>query len=100
LIGTPNQTNDGIVLKCLLNPNIKIASQVQVNQSDIQRQLIDDNTEGGDTGAPSPIAADGFYRVLIAEYVGDTRGNDWYCELTCLSMDKTSSDNAQVQQNG
>lgn len=103
LVGTPNQTNDGIIVKCLLNPNIKVASQVQINQADIQLQLIEDNTEGGDGGAsstPEPIAADGFYRVLIAEYVGDTRGNDWYCDLTCLSMDKTSPDNKQVATNG
>lgn len=103
LVGTPNQTNDGIIVKCLLNPNIKIASQVQINQADIQLQLIEDNTDSGDSGAsatPSPIAADGFYRVLIAEYTGDTRGNDWYCDLTCLSMDKTSGDSSQVQTNG
>lgn len=103
LVGTPNQTNDGIIVKCLLNPNIKVASQVQINQADIQLQLIEDNTDGGGTSAtstPEPIAADGFYRVLIAEYVGDTRGNDWYCDLTCLSMDKTSPTNSQVQQNG
>lgn len=103
LVGTPNQTNDGIIVKCLLNPNIKIASQVQINQADIQLQLIDDSSESGDSGAsstPSPIASDGFYRVLIAEYTGDTRGNDWYCDLTCLSMDKTSADNSQVQKNG
>lgn len=103
LVGTPNQTNDGIIVQCLLNPNIKVASQVQINQSDIQLELIEDSTDGGEAGAsttPSPIAADGFYRVYIAEYVGDTRGNDWYANLTCLSMDKTSPTNQQVQTNG
>ncbi len=102
LIETPNQTNDGIIAKCLLNPNIKVASAIQINQNDIMLQLIDDQTSTNDVEAstPSPIAADGFYRVLIAEHTGDTRGNDWYTNITALSMDKTSSTNSQVAQNG
>lgn len=102
LIETPNQTNDGIIAKCLLNPNIKVASSIQINQNDIMLELIDDQTSTDDTEAstPSPIAADGFYRVLIAEHTGDTRGNDWYTNITALSMDKTSSTNSQVAQNG
>lgn len=104
LIGTPNQTNDGIIIQCLLNPNIKIASSVQVNQNDIQLELIDDQTSGSSASAssatPSPIAADGFYRVLVAEHQGDTRGNDWFTNITALSMDKTSPSSSQVAQNG
>ncbi|MBL0320450.1 MAG: hypothetical protein IPP74_14340 [Alphaproteobacteria bacterium] len=102
LVYTPNQTNDGIIAKCLLNPNIKIASSIQINQNDIQAQLIEDQPTSGSTQAssPSPIAADGFYRVLLAEHNGDTRGNDWYTTITGLSMDKTSATNSQVAQNG
>ena len=102
LVYTPNQTNDGIIAQCLLNPNIKIASSIQINQNDIQLELIQDQTASGSTQAstPSPIAADGFYRVLVAEHAGDTRGNDWYTTITALSMDKTSPTNSQVAQNG
>jgi hypothetical protein len=102
LVYTPNQTNDGIIAQCLLNPNIKIASAIQINQNDIQLELIQDQPVDGSTqaSAPSPIAADGFYRVLVAEHAGDTRGNDWYTTITGLSMDKTSSTNSQVAQNG
>lgn len=105
LIGVPNQTNDGIIIKCLLNPNIRIASSIQINQNDIQRETISDNStdsssKSSSTSTPSPIAADGFYRVLIAEHQGDTRGNDWYTNITALSMDKTSPSSSQVAQNG
>lgn len=102
LVYTPNQTNDGIIAQCLLNPNIKIASAVQINQNDIQLELIQDQPASGSTQAstPSPIAADGFYRVLVAEHTGDTRGNDWYTTITGLSMDKTSPSGSQVAQNG
>lgn len=102
LVYTPNQTNDGIIAKCLLNPNIKVASAIQIDQNDIQLELIDDQTtnDSVEASTPSPIAADGFYRVLIAEYVGDTRDEDWYTNITALSMDKTSSENNQVAKNG
>lgn len=102
LVYTPNQTNDGIIAKCLLNPNIKIASSIQINQNDIQAELIQDQNVSGSAEAstPSPIAADGFYRVLVAEHTGDTRGNDWYTTITALSMDKTSATDSQVAQNG
>jgi hypothetical protein len=36
---------------------------------------------------PATVTNDGFYRVMVAEHVGDTRGNDWYTELTCLAAD-------------
>jgi hypothetical protein len=111
LIGTPNQTNDGIIVQSFLNPNIKVASAIQVNQNDILLQIVDDqqsgdsssdNSSGSSSGSstPSPIAADGFYRVLVANHVGDTRGDDWYTNITALSMDKTSAESNQVAQNG
>ena len=36
---------------------------------------------------PAAVAADGLYRVLVVEYQGDTAGNDWYADLTCLAAD-------------
>jgi hypothetical protein len=26
---------------------------------------------------------------MVANYVGDTRGNEWYSDLTCLAADAT-----------
>ena len=33
--------------------------------------------------------ADGLYYVMRANHVGDTRGQDWYTDLLCLSVDAT-----------
>lgn len=95
MIGTPEQTDNGIKVRCLLNPRIKVGQAVQIDNS-----LINKIT--GPNGQPltmerrqrpyyvADLSADGLYRVMVAEHVGDTRGNDWYTELTCLSIDQTA----------
>jgi hypothetical protein len=46
------------------------------------------------------VTNDGFYRVLVAEHVGETRGNDWYTELTFLDVDISSLASSSVLANG
>ena len=29
---------------------------------------------------------DGLYRVIKVSYIGDTRGDDWYCECECINQ--------------
>ncbi|WP_256859231.1 hypothetical protein [Burkholderia cenocepacia] len=38
----------------------------------------------------NPTGEYGFYRVMIAEHRGDTRGNDWYTEATCIAVDASA----------
>jgi hypothetical protein len=75
LIGVPQQTQDGASFKCLLNPNIKLMSLVQINNS-IIRQLKQQVGQ-----YPTLLDADGQYQVYKLTTVGDTRGNDWYSEI-------------------
>lgn len=97
LIGTPEQTIDGIKVRCLLNPNIKIGARIQINENQIRRGS---NTNTQSNEKLSSIADDGFYRVLVNEYVGDTRGNDWYNDIICLAVDETAPPNKRVRLNG
>lgn len=98
MIGLPQQTEEGIKITCLLNPKIQIGTQVQIDQASIQRasvgfgfsdvnQFIDQN---GDVAAFPPVTDDGFYMVLVSEMEGDTRDNEYYSELTCLSISKSA----------
>ena len=32
------------------------------------------------------LSADGLYRVLGREHIGDTRGNDWYTKIICAGV--------------
>jgi len=43
------------------------------------------------------INSDGLYYVMRAEHTGDTRGTNWYTDLTCLAVDATAPLN-NVQQ--
>jgi hypothetical protein len=102
MIGTPEQTDNGIMIRCYLNPLIRIGQLVQINNSDINRNTLNKQMFPSYTSQyyPATVTHDGFYRVLVAEHVGDTRGNDWYTELTCLAADISSPVSSSVQSNG
>jgi hypothetical protein len=38
-----------------------------------------------------PVTDDGFYKVIVVEHEGDTRGNPWYANMVCLAVDATAS---------
>lgn len=103
MIGTPEQTDNGIVIRCYLNPLIKIGQLVQINNADINQATLKSNfgyPSYTSSYYPATVANDGFYRVLVAEHVGDIRGNDWYTELTCLDVDVSSPASTAVLANG
>lgn len=97
MIGTPNQTNEGVNVKCLLNPNIKIAGRIQIDNKSVQRYKIDLSVPNSAANIPAPLTADGVYYVLVAEHSGDNRGVEWYTSLICLNVDVTSNPINSVQ---
>lgn len=90
LVGLPEQTEDGIKAVCLLNPNIVIGSRVQIDNESIQKQTF--STSYTAINMYPSIAADGIYRVLVAEYHGDTRGHEWYTTITGLTINETNGE--------
>lgn len=106
LIGFPQQTPGGINVTCLLNPRIQIGCLVQILPEDINQNFI--TTSGtalygsGTLPALLPkniaqISGAGFYKVLVVEYEGDTRGDPWYANLVCLAVDKSAPVGARVK---
>lgn len=93
MVGLPEQTQDGIKIKCLLNPNLKIGTQVKLDNASIQRYRynlsINQQAQNAMSEQSNKINDDGFYYVMIADHQGDTRGNAWFTELTCLAVDAT-----------
>jgi hypothetical protein len=73
MIGAPEEVNEGVKVKCLLNPKLLVDGQVKIESENI-------------SGAAA--SSNGFYRILQLDIVGDTHGNDWYSEMTCVAMDK------------
>ena len=91
MIGTPDQTTEGINVKCLLNPGIKVHSRIQLNNATIAKMKIDFWTPGSVANQPALINRDGMYYAWLAEHSGDTRGQDWYTNMRLLSVDVASN---------
>lgn len=100
LIGVPEQTDQGIRIRCLLNPRIAIGGRIRINNSDINQTLQQNQfklaqgqqTYNQWTGLQNlaDVSTDGDYRVYVCEYHGDTRGQDWYCDIIGLAIDSSS----------
>lgn len=107
MVGIPEQTEQGVKVRCLLNPKLKIGGLVQVDNASINQMSQADLRASGFPVRNLPVGqvpfdkyagvqmladvtADGFYRLYVVEYIGDTRGQDWYAELTGLAVDKSS----------
>ena len=96
LIGLPQQTVDGITVKCLLNPKIKFGGQIKLDNNSIQQQQINiaysavNNFIDQATGENTALDNDGFYKVYAVNISGDTRGQDWYSNLICVGVNATA----------
>ena len=83
IIGTPKQTPFGVIFQVLLDPRLLVQVPLQVVQ--LQRTLISQlaqlpNPEGGN--AVTPFSNNLTFFVGQVVHRGDTRGNDWYTEVT------------------
>lgn len=92
LIGVPEATEDGIRVKCLLNPMIKVGGRIQINNADINSTTVKEQGFPQYTSLNffASVTNDGFYRVLVCSYEGDTRGQPWWADLTCLAVDSSA----------
>lgn len=92
MVGIPEQTQDGISVTMLLNPKLKIGQPVQLSSKDINVAAFIDIPYGSIDASQlpnnqfPPLSTDGLYRVVVSEYEGDTRGNEWYSKLICFAV--------------
>ncbi len=103
LIGTPEQTDEGIKFTTLLNSGLRIGCRAQLNNSEIV-QLIQADPNG--PAVPynqwagiqynAALSPDGVYRMFVVEHEGDTRGAPWYSHVTCLSVNPSAPAGKQV----
>lgn len=97
MVGLPEQTLDGIIVRCLLNPRIYPGTKLQINESSIQRAAFSPATRASgqntmlEDGGILGIAADGIYKAWQVGHVGDTRGDSWWTEIICTAGDRALS---------
>jgi hypothetical protein len=93
LIGVPEQSQNGLKVRVLINPTIKIGRIIKLQSTDINqfRYSLDQGSVASNLfllqGGVGKLNADGLYYAMRAEHTGDSRGTPWYTDLTCLAVD-------------
>lgn len=83
ILGTPQQTEQGVAFRVLLDPRLKVSWPpivVKIDNS-VVRQLASD----GNSSLIAPLATDGTYFVAGVRHVGNTRANEWFTEVTAVT---------------
>jgi len=89
LIGTPQQTQDGVSFRVLLDPQVEIGDVVQLAPGTSISGFKFRLGGKGEGGLPPVPAHNGEYVVAGVRHIGDTRGrgDDWFTELAALTLD-------------
>lgn len=108
MINIPEQTAGGIRVRSLLNPQIGVGRRLQINNRDIQDAQVDTSIVGYSKNTLPPLSsvspyydtgADGFYKVVYVDHIGDNRGQNWYSDMTCVTIDQTYAGGPTFQGN-
>lgn len=91
LIGTPQQTQLGVTFRVLLDPNVQVTApiaQIKLASEFVRQAPMEYPLPKG--GLILPLSANGQYAVIGVRFIGDTRGNSWYSEITAVSQIKSA----------
>ena len=91
MIGTPQQTNIGVNVVCLMNPLINPGQTIKIDNASVAALKIDLGNPNDPVNLAPPLTADGVYYVLVVEQTGDNRGIDWYSKLICCTVNPASN---------
>lgn len=93
MIGLPEQTINGLNVKMLLNPRVKIGRLIKIDNRSVQQYRyglgIRQGAQNQMIAQQAKLNNDGLYYVMVANHSGDTRGNEWYTDTLCLAVDAT-----------
>jgi hypothetical protein len=80
IIGTPRQTAFGVIFTVLLDPRLRVQLPPQVVQ--LSNVLLSQLAIQVNSTVASPLTANLTFFVSQVKHIGDSRGNDWYTEVT------------------
>lgn len=98
MLGVPEQTIQGIIVRCLLNPDIRSFGKLQIDNSAITSLTVKQQLTGSDVVVVPSKDWDGFYVAHCVTHQGDTRGNEWQTEAICIAVDGTAPANGPTIQ--
>ncbi len=79
LLGTPQQTERGVHFRALLDSDVQLGSLVQLDNVLLSKLRL--------VPGKLPPLSDGLYVVAGIHHAGDTRGNEWYTEITGVTRE-------------
>ena len=86
MIGLPQQVDNGIEVKVLLNPSIKLGDMIKIDNKSVQ---IKEYSYGQ---VPYLLDSDGLYRIIKIDYTGESRGQSWYTKIKAISQNGFTPD--------
>lgn len=103
MVGLPEQTQNGVNVRMLLNPSVKIGRLLRLDNASIQQfrygVSLRDQAYNDIIHNQIALNADGVYKVMVADHYGDTRANEWYTDVICISVDATMFDKNLLNNN-
>jgi hypothetical protein len=85
LIGRPVETEGGIIVTALINPQFNTNTQLVIDQKSINRAAWAQDV-GAQNLQQQLHTSDGTYNILAIEWRGDTRGTEWYATMVCKGV--------------
>lgn len=76
VIGSPQQTEDGVVFRVLMDTQARLRQLIRLDMSVVRLQA---KAQG--QSSPSRLDTDQLYVISGIRYIGDTRGDAWYAEI-------------------
>lgn len=91
MIGMPQLTSEGLIVKCLLNPKLKRMDRIQIDLTNLQSENYDIAYSGQEVDQPYKTPklatnAKGIFVIQAIEHNGDTRGDEWYTSMVCTAL--------------
>ena len=86
---------DGVQARSLLNPLLQVGALINISQELITQTDVPLARRTPATESLTPVTATttvlGFYQVMAVDHIGDTRGQEWYSDIICLSADSQAA---------
>jgi hypothetical protein len=94
MVGSPELSDKGITVKCLLNPRIKCNGKIWLDNNDLKEKIFKEREKkpgakprkASAKKALARLDPDGIYKVIKVVHKGDNRGNDWQSEVLCIRL--------------
>lgn len=83
LIGLPEQVSYGVRVRCLLNPRIRLGDFIKIDNKSV---ILEEVSEWDTNYQSHLLNSNGIYRVINIDYSGDSRSDNWYCDLTAVTQ--------------